>query len=121
MSQIPPPPPPSDPGPGPSPEPTPGGSTGAAPASADQSPQRLLAAMFDFTFSTFVTPIIVRAAYLLATVVIGLLWLVALVAGFASSAGSGLVVLIVGPFVALVYLLFIRMTLEFYQIGRAHV
>jgi hypothetical protein len=71
-------------------------------------------ALFDFTFSTFATPKIVRFVYLLATVVIGLFFVVWVVAAFSDNVGLGIFVLILGLVAAIVYLAFIRMTLEIY-------
>ena len=73
-----------------------------------------LRALFDFSFSTFITPKVVRFVYVLATALIVVFWLFWLVAGFAKSPGLGLFVLVIGPIIALVYLAIIRMTLEFY-------
>jgi hypothetical protein len=73
-----------------------------------------LGALFDFSFTHFVTPKIVKFVYVLAVVALGLGWLLFLATTFSQSAGAGIAVLIVGPIVILVYLAFIRMTLEFY-------
>jgi hypothetical protein len=72
------------------------------------------AALFDFSFSRFVTPMIVKLVYVLATIALGLLYIVFVIGAFSQSAGAGIGVLIVGAIVALIYLAFIRMTLEFY-------
>jgi hypothetical protein len=72
------------------------------------------AALFDFSFSQFVTPKIVKLVYVLATIAIALTYLVLVIASFTESAGAGVVVLLLGAVLALVYLAFIRMTLEFY-------
>ncbi len=71
-------------------------------------------ALFDFSFNSFVTPKIVKLVYILATAALALGVLIFVVAGFAQGIGSGIVALIVVPLVGLVYLAFIRMTLEFY-------
>lgn len=71
-------------------------------------------ALFDFSFTNFVTPILVRFVYLLATVALVATWLVLLFAGFVRGFGSGLSVLILGPIFLVIYLAVIRMTLEFY-------
>ncbi|MGO4596458.1 DUF4282 domain-containing protein [Terrabacter sp. 2RAF25] len=71
-------------------------------------------ALFDFSFTNFVTPILVRFVYLLATVALVATWLVLLFAGFVRGFGSGLTVLILGPVFLVIYLAVIRMTLEFY-------
>jgi hypothetical protein len=71
-------------------------------------------ALFDFSFNNFVTPILVRIVYVLATVALVAMWLVFLLAGFANSLASGLVVLVLGPVLLVIYLAIVRMTLEFY-------
>ena len=72
------------------------------------------AALFDFSFEYFVTPMIVKVVYILAIVALGTAWLVFLAASFSQGAGAGLVVLLLGPIGILLYLCLIRMTLEFY-------
>lgn len=71
-------------------------------------------ALFDFNFDRFITPMIVKAVYLLALILLAVGWFVIMVTSFTQSVGLGLVVLILGPVVVVVYLAFIRMTLEFY-------
>ncbi len=72
-------------------------------------------ALFDFSFSHFVTPKVVKFIYVLSMVAIGLMWLVWLVVAAQDGGALRLVfVLIIGPLVGLLYLTFIRMTLEFY-------
>lgn len=73
-----------------------------------------LGALFDFSFEHFITPIIVKIVYVLALVGLVLGWLVFLVTGFAQSTGYGIAVLILGPILVILYLAFVRMTLEFY-------
>ncbi|MGO4602880.1 DUF4282 domain-containing protein [Terrabacter sp. 2YAF2] len=72
------------------------------------------AALFDFSFTNFVTPILVRFVYVLATVALAVTWLIFVIAGFANSLGAGLGALILGPVFVVIYLAVIRMTLEFY-------
>jgi hypothetical protein len=71
-------------------------------------------ALFDFSFNSFVTPKIVKLVYVLATIAIALGYLVFVVAGFKESPGVGIVVLLLGAVAAIIYLAFVRMTLEFY-------
>lgn len=71
-------------------------------------------ALFDFSFTEFITPKIVKLVYILATVVLILGWFVFMVAAFSQSALAGLFVLVVGAIGVIVYLALIRMTLEFY-------
>ncbi|MBO1753845.1 DUF4282 domain-containing protein [Allobranchiibius sp. CTAmp26] len=81
---------------------------------AAQNSKGFFGALFDFSFTHFVTPIIVKVVYILATVVLVLGWLGFVIVGFNHSAGSGLLFLIVGAIGLIVYLALIRMTLEFY-------
>jgi len=106
MTSQPPPPPPSTPPP-PTAPPSSGPSAGAATG--------FFGALFDFSFSHFITPKIVKVAYVLATVLLSLVLLGYLIVAIASEEPALIVlVLFVGPFVALLYLIFIRMTLEFF-------
>ena len=79
-----------------------------------QASKGFLGALLDFSFSTFITPMIVKAVYVLAVIALGLVWLVFLIGALSNSVASGLVVLVLGPIAILIYLAFIRMTLEFY-------
>ena len=96
-------PPPSDPygQPTPSPGPVPSG-------------KGFFGALFDFSFEHFVTPMLVKAVYIVAIVALGLGWVFWLLATFSQSAGFGIAVLLLGPILIFLYLCLIRMTLEFY-------
>jgi hypothetical protein len=72
-------------------------------------------ALFDVSFSTFVTPMIIKVVYVLGMVVIGIATLIFAFSGFAGdSPAFGIVTLIVGPIVGVLYLAFFRMFCEFY-------
>jgi hypothetical protein len=122
QGSAPPPPPPSPPpGSPPPPPPMAGLPPQGYPAAPPPPPGGMgtdasgfFSALFDFSFSTFATPKIVRLVYLLATVVIGLFYLVWVIAAFGGNVGLGIFVLILGAVAAIVYLAFIRMTLEIY-------
>lgn len=86
---------------------------GSQPPSAADA-KGFFGALFDVSFSTFITPMIVKFVYVLAMVGIVLVWLVLLYGFFSQSIGLGLLWLILGPILMLVYLAFVRMTLEFY-------
>jgi hypothetical protein len=73
-----------------------------------------VSALFDFSFSTFATPKIVKFVYLLATIFIALGFLSWVIGAFSANFGLGIAVLILGAIAALVWLAFIRMTLEIY-------
>ncbi|WP_104105294.1 DUF4282 domain-containing protein [Nocardioides sp. 616] len=82
-----------------------------------QGPSRkgFFASLFDFSFSSFITPMVVKLVYILSVIGLGLTWLFFTIAGFVSdSPAVGLLFLVVGAFMFLLYLCFIRMTLEFY-------
>jgi hypothetical protein len=95
------------------PYPPTGGSPSGGPAGQPNG-KGFFGALFDFRFEHFITPMIVKAVYLLALVGLVIGWLIFLVAGFASDAASGVIVLVLGPVLLVLYLAFIRMTLEFY-------
>ena len=106
-----PPPGPHAPPPGPPPQPY-----GAPPPGfgGPRGDKGFFGALFDFSFETFVTPMIVRAVYVIALVVLVLTWLFLTLAAFYDSVAFGVVVLVLGPIAVLLYLALIRMTLEFY-------
>lgn len=95
-----------------------GGPSAPAPPSGNvdvaQETAGFFKALFDFSFTHFVTPIIVKVVYVLITVALVLGWLVFTLISFTQSAGGGLLVLILGAIVVIVYLALARMTLEFY-------
>jgi hypothetical protein len=93
------------------PPPPAGGSQARRPA---PEPNNFFAALFDFSFNTFVTPMIVRVVYILFTVVIALGLLFWVVVAFTQSAVAGVGVLLLGWIPALLYLAFFRMALEMY-------
>ena len=81
---------------------------------APSAKKGFLGSLFDFGFEHFITPMIVKVVYILATIGLVLGWFIFLIGAFSQSAGLGIVVLILGPIGVVLYLAFIRMTLEFY-------
>lgn len=72
-------------------------------------------ALFDFSFSSFVTPKIIKLVYVIATVLIGLGLLVFLITSLVTGEALAiLMAIIIGPIVALIYLALMRMSLEMY-------
>jgi hypothetical protein len=72
-----------------------------------------LASLFDPSFSSLITTKVIKVIYILSMILIGLGALVLVVAAFSNSAGAGLFVLvIVAPFVSLIYLIYTRVLLE---------
>ena len=106
-----PPPPPAT-----NPYPAPGASfpPPAAGGSAINSPGGFFSALFDFSFTRFITPMIIKFVYILATAAIGLAYVFMVAVTMSQNPAGGLLLLILGPVIAIIYLAFIRMTLEIY-------
>jgi hypothetical protein len=66
--------------------------------------------LFDFGFTTYGMPRLIKTTYILLCTIIPLVWLVYVVAGFAARPGLGLVILVVGGVVVLI-------SLSLYRIG----
>jgi len=91
----------------------PGGRTGVSTSSAETP--GFFAALFDYSFNTFITPMIIKFVYVLVTVGITIGYLVIAIATFSRSTSIGVLwLLIIGPILAVLYLALARMTLEFY-------
>lgn len=71
-------------------------------------------ALFDFSFTHFVTPKIVKAVYLLGTIAIVIAWIAISISVMHNNSGAGIAVLVFGTIPAILYLAFFRMMLEFY-------
>jgi hypothetical protein len=75
--------------------------------------QGFLASLFDVEFKSLITTKVIKVLYILSMIVIGLAALAFVVAAFANSVAGGLIVLlIVAPLVALLYLIYVRVLLE---------
>lgn len=69
-------------------------------------------ALMDTRFDSLITPKLIRFLYIVGMVVLAIVVLVVIIAGFADSAGSGVLALILAPLVALIYLIVLRLWLE---------
>lgn len=104
---------PNQPGPG-------GPGPGSRGSNLSSSGSSLLKALFDFNFDTFITPKIVKIVYIIATVLVGLSILGMILTAFGMMADGGfmvfvgLIFLVASPILGLIYLAFIRMSLELY-------
>ena len=88
---------------------------GGGPPAAHPSRQGFFGALFDMSFTTFVTPMIIKVVYIIGLIAIGLGTLFFAVSGFfGDNPGVGIVTLIVSPLVGLLYLCLFRMMCEFY-------
>ncbi len=72
-----------------------------------------LGALFDFSFNRFVTPMLVKLVYVLATIYAVIVYVIIVIAGFTNGVFAGLIVLILGPIGAIIWLAVVRIGLEF--------
>lgn len=85
--------------------------TSAPPAST--ATEGGLAALFDLSFTRFITTSFLRVIYALVLLAIAIVWLGAVITGFASGGvAGGLAALVVGSVIAVVYAIFARVGLE---------
>ena len=77
-------------------------------------PERgFLSSLFDISFSSLITTKVIKVLYVLSMILIGLGALVIIGGAFADSAAAGVIVLvIVAPLLALLYLVYVRVLLE---------
>ena len=71
-----------------------------------------IAGIFDFTFTKFVTPVIVKILYILVLVFGGLFWIVALIGSIFSGFAAFLGVLVFGTLAFLMFVLLYRIMFE---------
>ena len=68
--------------------------------------------LFDFTFTKYVTPAVIRILYVLLIVFAALAYVFIIIAGFRSNVGSGIGAIILGGVWVLLSVLFYRVALE---------
>ena len=71
-------------------------------------------ALFDFSFSSFATPSLIRILFIIGTVLIGLYYVGMVLFTFSTSAVAGLLTLVFGAVLALFMIAMLRLSLEFY-------
>jgi hypothetical protein len=70
-------------------------------------------ALFDYSFTSFVTPKIIKVLYVLATIAVSLWTLALVLAGFNAGSGAGLFMLVIGgPLLFLLGMVYSRVLLE---------
>ena len=75
--------------------------------------QNFLASLFDVEFKSLITTKVIKVLYILSMIGIGLVALAFVVAAFNNDAAAGpLVLIIVAPLMALLYLIYVRVLLE---------
>lgn len=77
------------------------------------APRGFLESLFDVSFSSLVTTRVIKVLYILSMIVIGLSALFFVVAAFSNSVAAGILVLvIIAPLAAMIYLIYVRVLLE---------
>jgi uncharacterized membrane protein len=66
----------------------------------------------DTRFNSLITPKLIRFLYIVSAVVLAIGAIVFVISGFAHSAGTGVITLIVAPIIAFIYLILVRLYLE---------
>ena len=86
----------------------------AIPPAVPTNPQQsgFFESLMDTRFDNLITPKLVRFLYIVGMVVLVIGALAWIIAGFANSAGTGILFLILAPLGALVYLIVLRLYLE---------
>ncbi len=74
--------------------------------------QGFFGALMDTRFDNLITPSLIRFLYVVSITLIALGMLVAIVAGFAENVGTGILLLILAPIGALIYVIVTRLWLE---------
>jgi hypothetical protein len=75
-------------------------------------PQSFTNALFDFSFTNFATPVVIKVLYILSLVGIALFYVFAVISAFTQGALTGLLTLVVGGVLALLSLIYTRVILE---------
>ena len=68
--------------------------------------------IFDLTFTKFVTPVVIKAAFIVVLVFAGLLWLLAIIGGFSNSFGADPAGIVFGGLGFLLFVLLCRIMFE---------
>ena len=78
----------------------------------DSPPTVSVGALFDLSFTQFITPSVIKVIYLLGILMLGLLWIVGIIASLTQGFMAFLGMLVFGTIVLLIYLLMMRVWLE---------
>jgi hypothetical protein len=97
-------------------QPAPGYPYPYPPGSGVASPQEkgFFGSLFDFSFTSFVTPKIIKVVYVLEVVFVVLAYVVVTIGALSANGGAGVAVLLFGALGAILYLALLRMVLEFF-------
>ncbi len=79
----------------------------------EEDPKGMVSALFDFSFKHFITGRIIRILYFLSVLMAGLGYLFFVIGAFQASAGFGAIaLLILGPLMFLLWVIYARVLLE---------
>ena len=85
----------------------------AQPAPPQGSPQRgFFSSLMDTNFNSLITPKLITFLYVVSIVLLAIGTIAFVIAGFAAKASTGVLLLILAPLGALIYLIVIRLWLE---------
>jgi hypothetical protein len=79
---------------------------------ARQDQRGFFESLMDTRFDSLITPKLIRLLYVLSMIVLAIGTVVFVIAGFAEKASTGVILLILAPIGALIYLIVIRLWLE---------
>lgn len=77
-----------------------------------QESKSFLSALFDFSFSEFITIKIIKVLYVIGIILAGIAALFMIGGGFGTSFFAGILALIISPIIFLLYVLVVRIWLE---------
>ncbi len=77
-----------------------------------QEKKGFLGALFDFSFSEFITIKLIKILYILGIIFSTIVAIIFIVSGFNISTGVGIIFLILSPIIFLLYVILIRIWLE---------
>src|SRR4051812_20838492 len=75
-------------------------------------PTPSVGALFDLSFTRFITVSVIKIIYILGMLLLGLMWIGIVITAFSNGFLSGLVGIVVATIVAVIYLLMMRVWLE---------
>jgi magnesium-transporting ATPase (P-type) len=84
----------------------------AQPSPSGSNQRGFFESLMDTRFDNLITPKLIRFLYIVSMIALAIGALVWIVAGFAHSAGTGVLFLVLAPLAALVYLIVVRLYLE---------
>ena len=84
----------------------------APPSPAEPTQRGFFESLMDTRFDSLITPKLIRFLYIVGMVAIGLGTLIWIIGGFANSAGTGVLFLVLAPIAALLWLIVLRLYLE---------